>query len=116
MLKYKKKQNSPCSANCRDSVGRCDTLKNNKSNKALRIGKNIVLILLTVGVIQIFFDEDPKNDLLGWLLLMLFWTGRGIYSLVISLKEGDKKSVAIDCVFVVFAVSFLVYGSINYFL
>ena len=31
-----------------------DILKDNKSNKALKIGTNIVLILLIIGAIQMF--------------------------------------------------------------
>ena len=49
-----------------------DTLKDNKSNKVLKIGTNIVLILLIIGAIQMFYDEDSTNDHLGWLFMMVF--------------------------------------------
>ena len=48
-----------------------DILKDNKSNKALKIGTNIVLILLIIGAIQMFYDEDSMNDYFGWVFLRL---------------------------------------------
>jgi hypothetical protein len=49
-----------------------DTLKDNKSNKALKIGTNIILILLIIGAIQMFYDEDSTNDHFGGLFMMVF--------------------------------------------
>ena len=49
-----------------------DILKDNKSNKALKIGTNIILILLIIGAIQMFYDEDYTNDHFGWLFMMVF--------------------------------------------
>lgn len=49
-----------------------DILKDNKSNKALKIGTNIILILLIIGAIQMFYDEDPTNDHFGGLFMMVF--------------------------------------------
>ena len=49
-----------------------DILKDNKSNKTLKIGTNIVLILLIIGAIQMFYDEDSTNDHFGWFFLRSF--------------------------------------------
>lgn len=49
-----------------------DILKDNKSNKALKIGTNIVLILLIIGAIQMFYDEDSTNDHFGWFFFAIF--------------------------------------------
>lgn len=49
-----------------------DILKDNKSNKALKIGTNIILILLIIGAIQMFYDEDYTNDHFGGLFMMVF--------------------------------------------
>ncbi|WP_263701284.1 hypothetical protein [Bacillus thuringiensis] len=73
-----------------------DILKNNKLNKALKIGTNIVLILLIIGAIQMFYDEDYTNDHFGWLFMMVFFAIKIVSSFIISLKEGDKKAVFID--------------------
>lgn len=81
-----------------------DTLKDNKSNKVLKIGTNIVLILLIIGAIQMFYDEDSTNDHLGWLFMMVFFAIKIISSFMISLKEGDKKSVFIDLGLIIFSV------------
>ncbi|HDX9534860.1 TPA: hypothetical protein ROX87_004304 [Bacillus thuringiensis] len=92
-----------------------DTLKDNKSNKVLKIVTNIVLILLIIGAIQMFYDEDSTNDHFGWLFMMVFFAIEIISSFMISLKEGDKKSVFIDLGLVIFSVLFLVVTSVKYF-
>ncbi|HDR8061241.1 hypothetical protein P4388_01135 [Bacillus thuringiensis] len=92
-----------------------DTLKDNKSNKVLKIGTNMVLILLIIGAIQMFYDEDSTNDHFGWLFMMVFFAIKIISSFMISLKEGDKKSVFIDLGLVIFSVLLLVVTSVKYF-
>ncbi|ALQ71111.1 hypothetical protein [Bacillus thuringiensis] len=88
-----------------------DILKDNKSNKALKIGTNIVLILLIIGAIQMFYDEDSTNDHFGWLFMMVFFGIKIISSFMISLKEGDKKAVYIDLGLVVLCVLLLIVTS-----
>lgn len=90
-------------------------MKNNKSNRVLRIGTNIVLILLILGAIQMFFDENYTNDHFGWLFLIAFWMVRSIYGFTISLKEGNKKLALIDLVLAILAFYFLFSRSIKYF-
>ena len=90
-------------------------LKDNKLNKAVKIGTNIVLILLIIGVIQMFYDEDSTNDHFGWLFMMVFFGIKIISNFMITLKEGDKKSVFIDLGLVVFVVLLLVVSSVKYF-
>ncbi|HGH7172752.1 TPA: hypothetical protein ACJMKJ_000227 [Bacillus wiedmannii] len=77
-------------------------LKNNKSNKALKIGTNIVLILLIIGAIQMFYDEDSTNDHFGWLFMMVFFGIKIISNFMMSIKEGDKKSIFIDAGLMIF--------------
>ncbi|MEI4801875.1 hypothetical protein WAZ07_11155 [Bacillus sp. FJAT-51639] len=91
-------------------------MKNNKSNRALRVGTNIVLILLLLGAFQMFFDENYTNDHFGGLFLIAFWMVRSIYGFTISLKEGNKKLALIDLGLVIFAFYFLFSQSIKYFL
>ncbi|EPY7712544.1 hypothetical protein ACN1JM_004796 [Bacillus pacificus] len=88
-----------------------DILKDNKSNKALKIGTNIILILLIIGAIQMFYDEDPTNDHFGGLFMMVFFIIKIISSFLISLKEGDKKAVFIDLGLVVLCVLLLIVTS-----
>ena len=82
-----------------------DILKDNKSNKALKIGTNIVLILLIIGAIQMFYDEDSMNDYFGWVFLHL-WVIKSISSSKVSLKDRDKKSVLLDVGLVVISFIF----------
>ncbi|AAT62907.1 MULTISPECIES: hypothetical protein [Bacillus] len=88
-----------------------DILKDNKSNKALKIGTNIILILLIIGAIQMFYDEDYTNDHFGGLFMMVFFAIKIVSSFLISLKEGDKKAVFIDLGLVVLCVLLLIVTS-----
>ncbi len=95
-----------------------DILKDNKSNKALKIGTNIVLILLIIGAIQMFYDEDSMNDYFGWFFFAIFWVIKSISSSKVSLKDRDKKSVLLDVGLVVISFIsfiFLVVFSVKYF-
>ncbi|MGN4444508.1 hypothetical protein ACTFOB_06195 [Bacillus cereus group sp. MYBK79-1] len=85
-----------------------DTLKDNKSNKALKIGTNIILILLIIGAIQMFYDEDPTNNHFGGLFMMVFFGIKIISNFMMSIKEGDKKSIFIDVGLMIF-VFFLLF-------
>lgn len=88
-----------------------DILKDNKSNKALKIGTNIILTLLIIGAIQMFYDEDYTNDHFGGLFMMVFFAIKIVSSFLISLKEGDKKAVFIDLGLVVLCVLLLIVTS-----
>ncbi|HFJ9300693.1 TPA: hypothetical protein ACGW5F_003899 [Bacillus paranthracis] len=88
-----------------------DILKDNKSNKALKIGTNIILILLIIGAIQMFYDEDYTNNHFGGLFMMVFFAIKIVSSFLISLKEGDKKAVFIDLGLVVLCVLLLIVTS-----
>ncbi|MBE7095857.1 hypothetical protein [Bacillus cereus] len=79
-----------------------DTLKDNKLNKALKIGTNIILILLIIGAIQMFYDEDPTNDHFGGLFMMVFFGIKIISNFMMSIKEGDKKAVLLDIGLMIF--------------
>ncbi|BCB39741.1 hypothetical protein BCJMU51_4657 [Bacillus cereus] len=92
-----------------------DILKDNKSNKILKVGTNIILVLLLIGAIQMFYDDDYTNDHFGWLFMMVFFAIKIVSSFLISLKEGDKKAVLLDLGLVVFSVLLLVVSSMKYF-
>ncbi|MDC2943525.1 MULTISPECIES: hypothetical protein [Bacillus cereus group] len=88
-----------------------DILKDNKSNKLLKIGTNIILVLLLIGAIQMFYDDDYTNDHFGGLFMMVFFIIKIVSSFLISLKEGDKKAVFIDLGLVVLCVLLLIVTS-----
>ncbi|UOB63181.1 hypothetical protein [Bacillus thuringiensis] len=92
-----------------------DILKDNKSNKTLKIGTNIVLILLIIGAIQMFYDEDSTNDHFGWFFFAIFWVIKSISSSKVSLKDRDKKSVLLDVGLVLFSFYLLFLYSTKYF-
>ncbi|KOS25300.1 hypothetical protein ADK18_23735 [Bacillus anthracis] len=87
-----------------------DILKDNKSNKILKVGTNIILVLLLIGAIQMFYDDDYTNDHFGGLFMMVFFGINIISSFIMSIKEGDKKAVFLDVglMIVLFCLLFLV--------
>lgn len=87
-----------------------DILKDNKSNKILKIGTNIILVLLIIGAIQMFYDDDYTNNHFGGLFMMVFFGIKIISSFIMSIKEGDKKAVFLDVglMIVLFCLLFLV--------
>jgi len=90
-------------------------LKENKSYKALRIGTNIILILLILGAIQMFFDENYTNDHFGSLILIAFWLVIGLFGFISNVRDGNKKFAIFDFVLVIVALYFLLSSCINYF-
>lgn len=49
-----------------------------------------------------FYDEDPTNDHFGGLFMMIFFGIKIISSFMMSIKEGDKKSIFIDVGLMIF--------------
>ncbi|EOO17458.1 hypothetical protein [Bacillus cereus] len=90
-------------------------LKDNKLNKAVKIGTNIVLILLIIGAIQMFYDEDSTNDHFGGLFMMVFFVIKIISNFMMSIKEGDKKAVLLDVGLVIISCVLLFVFSVKYF-
>ncbi|MDA1677221.1 MULTISPECIES: hypothetical protein [unclassified Bacillus cereus group] len=66
------------------------------------MGTNIILILLIIGSIQMFYDEDSTNDHFGGLFMMVFFGIKIISNFMMSIKEGDKKSIFIDVGLMIF--------------
>ncbi|MBK5434281.1 hypothetical protein [Bacillus sp. TH25] len=90
-------------------------LKDNKLNKAVKIGTNIVLILLIIGAIQMFYDEDSTNDHFGGLFMMVFFGIKIISNFMMSIKEGDKNAVLLDVGLVIISCVLLFVFSVKYF-
>lgn len=88
-----------------------DILKDNKSNKTLKVGTNIILVLLLIGAVQMFYDEDYTNDHFGGVFMMAFFGIKIISSFIMSIKEGDKKAVFLDVGLVVLCVLLLIVTS-----
>ncbi|HDR6316902.1 TPA: hypothetical protein QCU53_003695 [Bacillus thuringiensis] len=66
------------------------------------MGTNIILILLIIGAIQMFYDENPTNDHFGGLFMMVFFGIKIISNFMMSIKEGDKKAVLLDIGLMIF--------------
>ncbi|GAB6554870.1 hypothetical protein bcgnr5388_15720 [Bacillus cereus] len=49
-----------------------------------------------------FYDEDSTNDHFGGLFMMVFFGIKIVSNFMISIKEGDKKSIFIDVGLMIF--------------
>ena len=87
-----------------------------KLYKFFRFGTNIILILLILGAIQMFFDENASNDNFGWLILPAFWMIISLKGFISSVREGKKIFALVDLFFVFVICYFILSRSMNYFI
>ncbi|NMH69369.1 hypothetical protein HF072_11340 [Bacillus sp. RO3] len=85
-----------------------------KLNKPLNISLNVFLLSFIIGAWILLFDDEPKNDSVGWMSLMVFWTGKGMYDMVMNLKNGSKKTAMIDLLLAVVALGVLIWTAVSY--
>ncbi len=74
------------------------------------IGFTIIYVLLFIGAIQMYFDEDPFNNHIGGLFLGAFWLFRGIQMMIDDVLDEKRKSAIFNLFFVIVAGGALVWG------
>ncbi|MCA1065780.1 hypothetical protein QTG56_22190 [Rossellomorea sp. AcN35-11] len=45
---------------------------------------------------------------------MVFWIGKGMYDMVMNLKNGSKKTAMIDLLLAVVAIGALIWAAVSY--
>ncbi|AQQ55056.1 hypothetical protein B0X71_08640 [Planococcus lenghuensis] len=68
-----------------------------------------------LGMIQFFFDENYRNDGLGWLLLLTFWVIRNIDQAIRDWWDKKQKSVLFDLLLAAVVLVFLIIRGMEYF-
>ena len=76
----------------------------------------LLIVSLIIGlIIRITIRDKPKAALVTWVLLIVFWMVFFIYSLILTIQEGNplftKHHMANEC-FVIASALFLVVGFI----
>ncbi|WP_079710290.1 hypothetical protein [Paraliobacillus ryukyuensis] len=78
-----------------------------QSKKVFKVARYVIWIALIVSLVQFFFDNNHKNDYIGWLILIGLILVRSLYDFVKNLKERNKTQAIVDILFVVIAAYFL---------
>ncbi|WP_221567893.1 hypothetical protein [Alkalihalobacillus sp. TS-13] len=68
--------------------------------KRLNIVFTIIYVPLIIGAIQMFFDENPFNDHIGSLFLIVLMMFQGIHIMIRDLLDGKKKTLFFNVVFI----------------
>ncbi|MEI2664120.1 hypothetical protein [Rossellomorea sp. LJF3] len=91
-------------------------MKKEASAKTWNTLRNITLVIILFIFIRYLFDEDPFNDRIGWSVLILFWTFKGLFDAVEDKRSGNKKSMVANIVFVIAGLGILLWQGIQFFL
>ncbi len=78
-------------------------------NRVIKIVFNMIYIVLILGAIHFFFDNNSLNNSLGALALLTFWIFRGIHQMLLSLWGNNRKSLLFDLLLVITALACLIY-------
>ncbi|WP_156889822.1 hypothetical protein [Planococcus lenghuensis] len=89
--------------------------KVDSKKKRLNIVSAIIYIPMFLGMIQFFFDENYRNDGLGWLLLLTFWVIRNIDQAIRDWWDKKQKSVLFDLLLAAVVLVFLIIRGMEYF-
>ena len=84
-------------------------VKDKPVNKLIRIMFNITYIVLIVGAVEFFFNNNHSDDHYGTKSLLAFWVLRSLHVMLLSLWEGDKKYAIFNLLTVMVALASLIY-------
>ncbi len=76
-------------------------MKKEASTKMWNTLRNTTLVIIFFIFIRYLFDEDPYNDRIGWSVMIVFWTSKGLFDAMEDKKKGNKKSMIANIVFVI---------------
>ena len=84
-------------------------VKDKPVNKLIRIIFNIIYIVLIVGAIEFFFNNNHSDNHYGTISLLAFWVLRSLHVMLLSLWEGDKKYAMSTLLTAIVALASLIY-------
>ena len=84
-------------------------VKDRPVNKLIRIMFNIIYILLIVGAVEFFFNNNHSDDHYGTISLVAFWVLRSLHVMSLSLWEDDKKYAFFNLITTIVALASLIY-------
>ncbi|WP_421385355.1 hypothetical protein ACOJQI_11525 [Bacillus salacetis] len=89
-------------------------MKNEASPKKWKISRNITLVTIILISIRYLFDENPFNDHIGWFAMLFFWIFKGMFDLFEDKRQGDKKSMVANIIFLAVGFGLLLWQSIKW--
>ncbi|MCA0149621.1 hypothetical protein LCD52_12530 [Rossellomorea vietnamensis] len=76
-------------------------MKKEASAKNWNTFRNITLVIILFIFVRYLFDEDPTNDRIGWSVMIVFWISKGLFDAIEDKRNGNKKSMVANIVFVI---------------
>ncbi|UOQ87379.1 hypothetical protein [Gracilibacillus salinarum] len=80
------------------------------NGKAIKFGYYAIVATLLTGAGIMIFDNHYYNDSISILLIFAAYIFQGFYDLYRSLKDGTKKWTFFHILYILFAISVLVWG------
>jgi hypothetical protein len=84
-------------------------LKKEASAKNWNTFRNITLVIILFIFVRYLFDEDPTNDRIGWSVMIVFWISKGLFDVIEDKRNGNKKSMVANIVFVMAGFGVLIW-------
>ncbi|WP_034761955.1 hypothetical protein [Rossellomorea vietnamensis] len=88
-------------------------MKKEALSKKWNTFRTITLVIILFIYIRYLFDEDPTNDRIGWSVMTLFWTFKGLFDAMEDKNKGNKKSMVANIVFVMAGFGVLLWQGIQ---
>ncbi|QHE60453.1 hypothetical protein FHE72_04890 [Rossellomorea vietnamensis] len=88
-------------------------MKKEAPSKKWNTFRTITLVIILFIYIRYLFDEDPTNDRIGWSVMILFWTFKGLFDAIEDKNKGNKKSMVANIVFVMAGCGVLLWQGIQ---
>jgi hypothetical protein len=84
-------------------------LKKEAPSKKWNTFRTITLVIILFIYIKYLFDEDPTNDRIGWSVMIVFWISKGLFDVIEDKRNGNKKSMVANIVFVMAGFGVLIW-------
>ena len=89
-------------------------IDNLEKGKAIKLVYGIIITILLLCSAIIIFDDNYTNNKIGLLLLFFAYVFRGIYDLFKAVKEGNKKWIFFEALFLIIAFCIFIWSLIKY--
>ncbi|MCA1060355.1 hypothetical protein LCL96_15560 [Rossellomorea aquimaris] len=84
-------------------------MKSEATSKKWTFFRTVPLAIILLISLLYLFDEDPFNNDIGWFMMILFWLYKGLFDLIEDKRNGNKKSMIGNAIFVFAATGVLVW-------
>ncbi|WGG46577.1 hypothetical protein [Rossellomorea sp. DA94] len=88
-------------------------MKKEAPSKKWNTFRTLTLVIILFIFVRYLFDEDPTNDRIGWSVMIVFWISKGLFDAIEDKRNGNKKSMVANIVFVMAGCGVLLWQGIQ---